>query len=137
MDDKLTKFLTRYTVDCTITDRSLYYKFSSGVVLRVSDHYAANSDGIFSVIVPKNSEQYILTRRSTGESKILSYEEIKKFIKALSIVQEALLDTCVALDNIKDKQKTLVPKGSIALSDLTPGQLKQVQLWYKQKGIKL
>lgn len=135
MNDKLTKFLTRYTVDCTITGRSLYYKFSSGIVLRVSDHYAANSDGIFSIIIPKTGTGYILVRRSTGESKIMTYDEVKKFVKALSIVQEALADTCKALDNLFSSKN--IPVGYFSLDDLTPGQLQQVRLWYKQKGKKI
>lgn len=143
MDNKLNTYLKRYTQECTVSDRSLYYKFCSGVVLRVSDHYSANSDGIFSIIVTNNNpEQYILVRRSTGESKILSYEEVKRFIKALSIVQNALIDTCQVLNKVKDKieqeqNKPPVPEGHIALSDLTPGQVQQVRLWYKQKGKKI
>lgn len=61
---------------------SKYYHFNSGkFILRISNHIGKNSSGSVSIIIDKNG--YMLHNHSTGSIQIITWEEIKTFIKAL------------------------------------------------------
>lgn len=65
------------------TSESKYYHFNSGkFILRISDHVGRNSSGNVSIIIDKNG--YMLHNHSTGAIQIITWEEIKKFIRALA-----------------------------------------------------
>lgn len=65
------------------TSESKYYHFNSGkFILRISNHIGKNSDGNVSIIIDKNG--YMLHNHSTGSIQIITWEEIKKFIRALA-----------------------------------------------------
>ena len=62
---------------------SKYYHFnSSKFILRISNHVGRNSSGNVSIIIDKNG--YILHNHSTGAIQIITWEEIKTFIRALA-----------------------------------------------------
>ena len=64
---------------------SYYYHFNNGkFILRISDHIGKNSDGKVSIIIDKNG--YMLHNHSTGAVYIETYENIKAFIKSLSVM---------------------------------------------------
>lgn len=52
--------------------------------MRISDHIGKNSDGKVSIIIDKNG--YMLHNHSTGAVYIENYENIKAFIKSLSVM---------------------------------------------------
>ena len=65
------------------TSESKYYHFNSGkFILRISNHIGKNSDGNVSIIIDKNG--YMLHNHPTGSIQIITWEEIKKFIRALA-----------------------------------------------------
>ena len=65
------------------TSESKYYHFNSGkFILRISNHIGKNSDGNVSIIIDKN--EYMLHNHPTGSIQIITWEEIKKFIRALA-----------------------------------------------------
>lgn len=65
------------------TSESKYYHFNSGkFILRISNHVGRNSSGNVSIIIDKNG--YMLHNHSTGAIQIITWEEIKKFIRALA-----------------------------------------------------
>lgn len=62
---------------------SKYYHFNSGkFILRISNHIGKNSSGNVSIIIDKNG--YMLHNHPTGSIQIITWEEIKTFIKALA-----------------------------------------------------
>lgn len=65
------------------TSESKYYHFNSGkFILRISNHIGKNSDGNVSIIIDKNG--YMLHNHPTGSIQIITWEEIKKFIRAVA-----------------------------------------------------
>lgn len=65
------------------TSESKYYHFNSGkFILRISNHIGKNSSGNVSIIIDKNG--YMLHNHPTGSIQIITWEEIKKFIRALA-----------------------------------------------------
>lgn len=65
------------------TSESKYYHFNSGkFILRISNHIGKNSSGNVSIIIDKNG--YMLHNHSTGAIQIITWEEIKTFIRAIA-----------------------------------------------------
>jgi hypothetical protein len=65
------------------TSESKYYHFNGGkFILRISNHVGRNSSGNVSIIIDKNG--YMLHNHSTGAIQIITWEEIKKFIRAIA-----------------------------------------------------
>lgn len=86
--DKLHKYAQKYCDGEIVTStlgNSHYYHFNNGkFILRISDHIGKNSDGKVSIIIDKNG--YMLHNHSTGSVYIETYENIKAFIKSLSVM---------------------------------------------------
>lgn len=86
--DKLHKYAQKYCdgeIVISTLGNSYYYHFNNGkFVLRISDHIGRNSDGKVSIIIDKNG--YLLHNHSTGAVYIETYENIKAFIKSLSVM---------------------------------------------------
>ena len=86
--DKLHKYAQKYCdgeIVISTLGNSYYYHFNNGkFVLRISDHIGRNSDGKVSIIIDKNG--YMLHNHSTGAVYIETYENIKAFIKSLSVM---------------------------------------------------
>ena len=86
--DKLHKYAQKYCdgeIVISTFGNSYYYHFNNGkFVLRISDHIGRNSDGKVSIIIDKNG--YMLHNHSTGAVYIETYENIKAFIKSLSVM---------------------------------------------------
>ena len=86
--DKLHKYAQKYCdgeIVVSTLGNSYYYHFNNGkFVLRISDHIGRNSDGKVSIIIDKNG--YMLHNHSTGSVYIETYENIKAFIKSLSVM---------------------------------------------------
>lgn len=86
--DKLHKYAQKYCdgeIIISTLGNSYYYHFNNGkFVLRISDHIGRNSDGKVSIIIDKNG--YLLHNHSTGAVYIETYENIKAFIKSLSVM---------------------------------------------------
>lgn len=84
--DRVYRYAKKYC-DGKIVDsqnsESKYYHFNSGkFILRVSNHIGKNSSGSVSIIIDKNG--YMLHNHSTGAIQIITWEEIKTFIRALA-----------------------------------------------------
>jgi hypothetical protein len=88
--DKLHKYAKKYCngdVVVSTLGNSYYYHFNNGkFVLRISDHIGRNSDGKVSIIIDKNG--YLLHNHNTGSVYIETYENIKAFIRSLSVFSE-------------------------------------------------
>ena len=86
--DKLHKYAQKYCdeeIVISTLGNSYYYHFNNGkFILRISDHIGKNSDGKVSIIIDKNG--YLLHNHSTGAVYIETYENIKAFIKSLSVM---------------------------------------------------
>ena len=86
--DKLHKYAQKYCdgeIVISTLGNSYYYHFNNGkFILRISDHIGRNSDGKVSIIIDKNG--YLLHNHSTGAVYIETYENIKAFIKSLSVM---------------------------------------------------
>lgn len=86
--DKLHKYAQKYCdgeIIISTLGNSYYYHFNNGkFILRISDHIGRNSDGKVSIIIDKNG--YMLHNHSTGSVYIETYENIKSFIKSLSVM---------------------------------------------------
>ena len=85
--DKLHKYAQKYCdgeVIVSANGNSYYYHFNNGkFILRISDHIGRNSDGKVSIIIDKNG--YLLHNHNTGSVYIETYENIKEFIRSLSV----------------------------------------------------
>ena len=85
--DKLHKYAQKYCdgeVIVSTNGNSYYYHFNNGkLILRISDHIGRNSDGKVSIIIDKNG--YLLHNHNTGSVYIETYENIKEFIRSLSV----------------------------------------------------
>ena len=84
--DKVHRYAKKYC-DGKIIDsqnsESKYYHFNSGkFILRISNHIGKNSDGNVSIIIDKNG--YMLHNHPTGAIQIITWDEIKTFIRALA-----------------------------------------------------
>ena len=88
--DKLHKYAQKYCdgeIVISTLGNSYYYHFNNGkFVLRISDHIGRNSDGKVSIIIDKNG--YLLHNHNTGSVYIETYENIKAFIRSLSVFSE-------------------------------------------------
>ena len=128
MDTKLHRYCSRYATSVNQSTKSTYYYLPGGTVLRISDHYAKNSTGAFSIIVPNNrSGEYVIISKPTGMIKIFNYEQVKAFIRGL--VQVASFIYIPELAN----PSTKIASGYIPIDWLSGAQMKQVQSWHKQK----
>lgn len=126
-DIKLHKYCRRHAISVSESIKSKYYRFPGGIVLRVSDHYAQNSTGIFSIIKTSNPGQYIITAKVTGIVRVCNYKEVKSFVKSLSQVSGFLPWNEII------NQGNVPTVGTLDISWLSKGQLEQVRSWYKQK----
>ena len=91
--DKLHKYAQKYCdgeVVISTLGNSYYYHFNNGkFILRISDHIGRNSDGNVSIIIDKSG--YLLHNHNTGSIYIETYENIKAFIRSLSVFSEVNL----------------------------------------------
>lgn len=129
---KLVRYIKQYAEECTISDRSLYFKFTDKLSIRVSDHYATSSTGTYSIIVPVNNakcDMYVLVRKCMGTSKICTYDEVKAFIKMIQFTKEFVPEITTMVEPANGT-------GILKLEDLTPKQLGQVKNWLKQRNSK-
>lgn len=83
VNTKIDKYIRKYCDKVTIAERSVYYNFGK-FVIRVSDHIGKNSDGTTSIVVDKNNN-YILHDHKYNTILVISYNEVKTIIKAMSI----------------------------------------------------
>ena len=81
-NDKIDKYLKRFTSNVEYGTRSRYYTLPTGVV-RVSDHVGRNSNAVISIIIT-NKNDYILHKHSSGELSNISYNDLKKLVKSLA-----------------------------------------------------
>lgn len=127
-DIKLHRYCCRYATSVTESTRSNYYRFPGNIVLRISDHYAQNSSGIFTIIVTDLPEQYIVTSKVTEKIKLYTYKQVKSFIKSLSQVAEFL-----PWNNLIGSGKPVSNIGALDTFWMSKAQLDQIRSWYMQK----
>ena len=108
--DRVHRYAKKYC-DGKIVDaqnsESKYYHFNSGkFILRISNHIGKNSDGNVSIIIDKNG--YMLHNHPTGAIQIITWEEIKTFIRALATLSGINISMNITSDVEKGllKQKT-------------------------------
>lgn len=85
--DKIHKYAEKYCDEVKISTQgnSYYYHFNGGkFILRISDHVGRNSDGKVSIIIDKNG--YLFHNHNTGAIYIETYENLKTFIKSISVL---------------------------------------------------
>ena len=82
--DKVDKYLLKFTDDVAFSkaSNSRYYRIF-GKVLRVSDHIGNTSDGVYHIIIKPNG--YLLHHTPTGTINIVTYEQIKEFIRVFQL----------------------------------------------------
>ena len=83
--DKVEKYLDRlvkkYNGKLVESSLSRYYTLF-GRVIRVSNHYASNSSGKYSIIVNNiNPDYYVVANTNNGRQIVLSYNQLKDYIK--------------------------------------------------------
>lgn len=88
--DKLNKYLYKITKQhngkIVYSQRSTYYHIG-GRIIRVSDHIGKSSDGSISFIYDAAcSDKFIIYAKASGYVSVASYENVKKIIKAFSIM---------------------------------------------------
>ena len=128
MDTKLHKYCNRYATSVNQSARSTYYYLPGGTVLRISDHYAKNSTGTFSIITPINRpNEYVIVSKSTGMIKVLDYEQVKTFVR--SLVQ---IESFIPISELINPS-TSGASGRISVDWLSGAQMSQIKLWHKQK----
>lgn len=98
--DRVHRYAKKYC-DGKIVDsqnsESKYYHFNSGkFILRISNHIGKNSSGNVSIIIDKNG--YMLHNHSTGAIQIITWEEIKTFIRALATLSSINISMNITSD---------------------------------------
>jgi hypothetical protein len=88
--DKLNKYLHKivkqYNGKVIYSQRSTYYHIG-GRIIRVSDHIGKSSDGSISFIYDAGcSDRFIIHAKASGYVSIATYEDVKKVIKAFTIL---------------------------------------------------
>lgn len=86
--DKLDKWLKK--ISCRVivsqSSESRYYAIGS-TIIRVSGHIANNSDGDFTIIIDRNNN-YLLYNPTSKSIHVISYNEVKLFIKSIILCFE-------------------------------------------------
>lgn len=118
---KIDAYLKRYAQDVRVSIRSRYYKMGENLTIRVSDHFASNSDGAFGFVCTKDNDKLIFYRKSSGRCSVLNYKEAKEMVRSLVRMPDLL----IGLDS-------LTSASAIDLDDFTEPQLKQIRLFQKQ-----
>lgn len=119
--NKIDTYLKRYAQDIRISLRSRYYKVGENLTIRVSDHFASNSDGTFGFICTRDDDKLIFYRKSSGQCSVLNYREAKEMVRSLVRMPDLLLGVA-----------PLKSSAAIDPNDFTEGQLKQIRLYQKQ-----
>lgn len=150
---KLDKYVTSLVADpaenIARSKRSNYYSFN-GHILRISDHIGLTSDGVISIILTDNDNQYVVHKHSNGMLKIMDYEDVKKFVKAFSILSDIFVNSeglkfigmkqqvhelTQEIEEMKKKTEKSVKYNTILgypTSQFTQGQLTQIKQYIQQ-----
>lgn len=82
--DKIDKYIAKFATRTEVSNsgRSRYYQVCNKII-RVSDHIGNTSDGCYHIIVKPNG--YIIHHPATGTVNIVSYEELKEFIRVFQL----------------------------------------------------
>ena len=129
-NEKIDKYLRKFASSVTESERSRYYRINSRVI-RVSDHIAPNSSGVYHIIL--TGDQYVLHYPQTGYIRVLSYEQIKNFIRNLPLLQSPGVKERLAQEN--ETGQTIL---GVPVRYFTPGQLNVISLTAKkalQQGV--
>ena len=96
--DKVDKYIMKFATDVEFSavSKSRYYKVC-GKIIRVSDHIGNTSDGVYHIIVKPNG--YLIHHPNTGTVNIVTYEQVKEFIRVFQLFP-------VQLGPISDKLTT-------------------------------
>ena len=116
-NDRLDKYIRRFSSEVRESDRSRYYKVNSRVI-RVSDHLGVKSDGVYHIIIRPNG--YILHHPKTGTINIMNYEQVKSFIRTLPFLPSVRFDDLSGPEMLQETGKTVL---GVPVSYFTPGQL--------------
>lgn len=133
--DRVHKYAKKYC-DGKIIDsknsESKYYHFNSGkFILRISNHIGKNSSGNVSIIIDKNG--YMLHNHPTGSIQIITWEEIKTFIKALA----TLSGINISMNITSDIEKGLLKQKADNLANQLQSYVnKNVNLKAQLEGLK-
>lgn len=86
--DKLDKWLKKISCRTVMSQssESRYYVIGS-TIIRVSGHIANNSDGNFTIIIDRNNN-YLLYNSTSKSIHVISYNEVKLFIKSIILCFE-------------------------------------------------
>ena len=83
---KVHKYLKTKCDEMLSAKRSNYYRFGSNII-RLSDHIGRNSSGSHSIIIDRRGG-YMVHTHSNGNIVLMNYEEIKRFISTLALIQD-------------------------------------------------
>ena len=101
-----------------------HYYLIDNKVIRVSNHIGLNSTGNIQIICGKHG--YFLYNKTTGAIDLISYEDLKCFIRNAHLLS--------AMDVNCDKSQEFIDNytdGDFKRSDFTPKQLSQIESFIK------
>ena len=125
MNDKVNNYISRQGGKLISRSAKSYYYILNGVVLRVSDHVATNSDGQFSIVSTKVPDQYIVYRKDSGVVQVYNYRTLQAFIR--SLIGLAAFCSKLNFTDIPHTGPSL--EGMVNIGGLTKGQQQQIQRW--------
>lgn len=128
--NKIEKYLDRlikkYDGKVTESLKSRYYKIGNQH-LRVSNHIAMESSGLYSIIFDKcNKDNYIVYNKSTGEATVLNYNKTKEFVRNYFIMLSLV---GIPKASVKDDIETIF---NTLQNILTTNQFNQLKSWLQQ-----
>ena len=145
---KIHKYLKNKCDEMLSAKRSNYYRFGSNII-RLSDHIGRNSSGSHSIIIDRRGG-YMIHTHSNGNIVLMNYEEVKRFISTLALIQDIAPQTQNAWENeIINKQELKDVKEKIKkISDLeqqlemakkvnvgNANSIHNYRLWFEEHGI--
>ena len=122
--DKVDKYLQKACDQYVESTRSIYYRLG-GKIIRVSDHIGTTSDGTYHIIVKPNG--YLIHHPQTGTINIVTYEQVKEFIRVFRLFPFA--DLTNQPDVLEDKrvEKAADTILGVPVDMFTPGQLNVIK----------
>lgn len=120
-------------ISCSSDGRSQYYELDNKVI-RVSDHIGTNSKCFYSIICLNKG--YLFWNYQTGAVNIVSYEDIKCFIRNIKILNTNDLSS----EKINELQELIEKMNNydearilgVEASKFTTNQLTQIESFVKQ-----
>ena len=122
--EKIIKYIKYCGGKLVSENENSHYYLIDNKVIRVSNHIGLNSTGNIQIICGKHG--YFLYNKTTGAIDLISYEDLKCFIRNAHLLS--------AMDVNCDKSQEFIDNytgGDFKRSDFTPKQLSQIESFIK------